>query len=200
MTAGEVQELQQALKRQDWPRAETLLRGLIESSGGQQAGLHYNLGLVLRRQRKDAPELAAFDAALLRDPNHPSAGFERAALLLDTGDHAGAEAGFRAHLALDPGDRDARLNLARLALRREAAAEAMELAGGDERAEALLVAVEALRDLGRLDEMQALASVMASAIPGLKPVLLKILSQGPRGRLPLQAEVVFAPPGTSAPP
>ena len=31
MTAGEVQELQQALKRQDWPRAETLLRGLIEA-------------------------------------------------------------------------------------------------------------------------------------------------------------------------
>ncbi len=199
MTAAELHELQQALQQENWPQAEALLRGLIDRNGGH-ASLHYNLGLVLRRQRKDALALAAFGVALSRDPGHPSAGFERAALLLDMGDDAGAEAGFRAHLTRHPGDGDARLNLARLALRREAPAEAMEFAAGDDRAEAQLVAVEALRDLGRLDDMQALASLVAAAAPQLKPVLLKIVSQGPRGRLPLQVGVVFAPPGTMAPP
>ena len=199
MTADSLEDLQHALRREDWPLAETLLRSLIARNGGH-AGLHYNLGLVLRRQHKYALALAAFDAALVRDQNHPAAHFERAALLLDMGDHGAAEAGFRSHLARDPGDADARLNLGRLVLRREAAAEAMEIIAGDGRPEARLLAVEALRDLGRLDEMQSLVSVLADQMPGLRPVLLKILSQGPRGRLPIQAGVVFAPPGTKAPP
>lgn len=197
--ADALHHLQQALGRQDWPLAESLLRSLIAGNGGH-VGLHYNLGLVLRRQNKNALALAAFDAALARDRVHPSAGFERAAVLLEMGDHAAAEAGFRSHLARDPNDADARLNLARLMLYREAAAEALKIIAGDGRPEALLMAVEALRDLGRLDEMQSLVSALAKQVPGLKPVLLKILSQGPRGRLALQAEVVFAPPGTSAPP
>jgi predicted Zn-dependent protease len=155
---------------------------------------------VLRRQHNDVQALAAFDAALARDPNHPSAGFERAAVLIDLGEHAAAEDGFRSHLARMPDDADARLNLARLALVRQAAEEALDLISRDGRPEARLVAVEALRDLGRLDEMQAAVSMLADQQPGLRPVLLKIVSQGPRGRLALQTGAVFAPPGTSAPP
>jgi tetratricopeptide (TPR) repeat protein len=199
MMVDDLHKLQQALGRQDWPEAETLLRGLI-AGNGSHAGLHYNLGLVLRRQHKNALALSAFDAALACDQNHLSAGFERAALLLDMGDHAAAEAAFRSHLLRDPRDADARLNLARLLLRRDAAAEALEIAAGDARPEARLVEAEALRDLGRLDEMQSLVAALATQVPGLKPVLMKILSQGPRGRLPLQAVDVFSPPGTSTPP
>jgi predicted Zn-dependent protease len=199
MTADSLQDLQNALRREDWPFAETLLRGLIVRNGGH-AGLHYNLGLVLRRQNKNALALVAFDAALAHDQNHPAARFERAAVLLDMGDHKAAEAGFRSHLARDPGDADARLNLARLVLRREAAAEAMDIIADDGRLQARLVAVEALRDLGRLDEMQSLVSTLAEEMPRLRPSLLKLLSQGPRGRLSIHSEVVFAPPGTKAPP
>jgi predicted Zn-dependent protease len=199
MTAAGQYELQHALARGDWPAAETLLRAMI-ARDVEHASLHYNLGLVLRRQHKEAQALAAFDAALARDPNHPSADFERAAALLELGEHAAAEAGFRSHLARMPEDADARLTLARLALCRQAAAEALDLVSRDGRSEARLVTVEALRDLGRLDEMQAAVAVLARQQPGLRPVLLKIVSQGPRGRLALQTGAVFAPPGTSAPP
>ena len=199
MTADTLHDLQHALRREDWPLAETLLRSLIARSGGH-ASLHYNLGLVLRRQHKNALALAAFDASIAHDQNHPAAHFERAAVLLDMGDHQAAEAGFRSHLARDPGDADARLNLARLLLRREAAAEAMDIIVDDGCPEARLLAAEALRDLGRVDEMQSLVSALADQMPRLRPVLLKILSQGPRGRLPIQVGVVFAPPGTKAPP
>lgn len=199
MRAAGQHELQHALARQDWPAAETLLRAMIVRNGGH-ASLHYNLGLVLRHQNKDAQALAAFDAALARDPDHPSARFERAAVLLDMGEHAAAEDGFRGHLARLPDDADARLNLARLALFRQAAEEALDLVSRDGRSEARLVAVEALRELGRLDEMQAAVAILADQHPGLRPVLLKIVSQGPRGRLALQTGAVFAPPGTSAPP
>jgi predicted Zn-dependent protease len=199
MTAAVAHELQKALRREDWPLAEELLRRLIAQNDGH-ASLHYNLGLVLRRQNQEASALAAFDAALARDANHPAAGFERAAVLLDMGEHGAAEAGFRKQLARDPSDADVRLNLARLALHRDAPAEALDLVADDARPAARLVAVEALRDLAWLDEMQALASCLSDQAPGLKPMLLKIMSQGPRGRLPLQAGLVFAAPGTSAPP
>lgn len=199
MKLGNLLELQHALGREDWAAAEVLLRALI-AKNDEHAGLHYNLGLVLRRQQKNALALAAFDAALRREANHPSAGFERAALLLELGEHAAAEAGFRRHLAHAPDDADARLNLALLALQRDAAGESLDLVMHDGRPEARMVAVEALRDLGRLDEMQAAVAALAGQQPRLKPVLLKILSQGPRGRLALQTGAVFAPPGTSAPP
>jgi predicted Zn-dependent protease len=197
--AGQLELLQHALGREDWSAAEALLRAMILHHDGH-AGLHYNLALVLRRQHRETLALAAFDAALARDANHPSAGFERAAVLLEMGEHAAAEAGFRSHLARVPDDADARLNLARLALLRQAGEEALDLVSRDGRPEARVVAVEALRDLGRMDEMQAEVSGLAGQHPGLKPVLLKIVSQGPRGRLALHPDELFAPPGTSAPP
>lgn len=167
----------EAASRGDFAAALAALDGLVALEP-RSAALHYNRAVALRRLGRAAEALAAADRALTLDGRHINARFERAAALMDLGRYEARQA-FEDYLARAPGDADARLNLAILALR--AAEPDVALAHLDERPgeAAALTRAEALRDLGRLDEMEA-------ALMGLPPAAaLKLRTQGAIGRLPL---------------
>ncbi len=186
---------QDAVARADWPAAETALRALIAGAGRvgapERAALHYNLGLVLRRQDRQADAIAAFDMALAQQADHHNALFERAAALMDAalmdnGDLADADTAFAAYLAVVPGDEDALVNRARIALRQGRPRAALDLISTVDTGAARLVAVEALIGIGQLDMAREAAARLYRDSPKARPALLKALSQGPRGTLPLR--------------
>jgi tetratricopeptide (TPR) repeat protein len=166
-----------AAERGDFAAALEALDALVALET-RSAPLHYNRAVALRRLGRAAEALAAADRALALDPSHHNARFERAAALMDLGRPEARDA-FTAYLARVPGDADALLNLARLALRSGDPAEALARLGDLPGEAAALVRAEALRDLGRLDEMEA-------ALAGVAPAsALKVRTQGAVGRLPL---------------
>lgn len=185
---------QDALRREDWRAAERALRQLLEVDRANPS-LHHNLGLVLRRQGRDADAVSAFDTALRLAPAHPSAAFERAAALMDSGRLDEAEAGFRDHLARQPEDADALLNLGRLLYRRDAAEAAAEMFGRrlvllPHDLEATIGKAEADQRLGRREGRATLRRLYRER-PALRPRLLKIMTQGPTGAVPLDLSALL---------
>jgi tetratricopeptide (TPR) repeat protein len=69
-----------------------------------KAALHANLGMALRRQRKDAEALAEYDKAEARDPATPGIGQHRAEALQNLGRHEEALAILERLLAAAPED------------------------------------------------------------------------------------------------
>lgn len=189
MTPAQAAErLPQALAMQDWETARKALKRLVRVDPGN-ASLHYNLGLVLRRLGDPDAADDAFGAALKLSPGHLNALFERAAAAMDAGRWEAAEAGFSAYLEKAPDDADGWLNLARLRLRRDAAGEAeaafarvLALRPGDRDAE-IGLAEAGLRQ-GRAEAAAKLRTLFAE-LPAERPRLLKAMSQGPRGKIPL---------------
>lgn len=174
-----------AVQAGDWAAAERAVDALLRADPANPA-LHYNRGLVLRRLGRLADALAAHDAALQRAPDHANAAFERAACLLDIGRLAEAETGFSDYLARVPGDADARLNRACIRLRLGRPAEALaDLDGLAEAPPVRLARAEALRDLRRLDEAEALLAPRPGDAPELRAAALKLLTQGAAGRVRL---------------
>lgn len=188
MTGDAAAAFGRAVQAGDWPAAERALAALLRADPGNPA-LHYNRGLVLRRLGRPADAVAAHDAALARAPGHANAAFERAACLLDLGRLEVAEAGFTDYLAAVPGDADARLNRARIRLRQGRPGEALADLDGLAEAEPAvrLARAEALRDLRRLDEAEALLAARPGDAPELRAAALKLLSQGAVGRVRLAA-------------
>ncbi|HEY4076179.1 MAG TPA: tetratricopeptide repeat protein [Rhizomicrobium sp.] len=84
--------------------AETpLQRGVREAQDPRlKARLHGQLGLALRRQRKDDEALAQYDSALALDPNMPELALHRAESLQNLQRHDEALAVFKAALAREP--------------------------------------------------------------------------------------------------
>lgn len=175
-----------AVQAGDWAAAGLALDDLLGADPGNPA-LHYNRGLVLRRQGRLAEAVAAHDDALARAHDHLNATFERASCLLDLGRLVEAEAGFAAYLGRVPGDADARLNRARVVLRLGRPMDALaDLDGLDEAEPAVRLAkAEALRDLRRLDEADALLAPRPGDTPEVRVAALKVTTQGPAGRVRL---------------
>lgn len=73
-----------ALQRQQYPVAEDLLRSLLEREP-DDASCHFNLALALYGQERHEQALAALDACVARNPEHPPAWLYRGALLEDFG-------------------------------------------------------------------------------------------------------------------
>lgn len=191
MTPARAAELlPQALAAQDWETARKALKRLLRADAGN-ASLHYNLGLVLRRLGEADAAEASFAAALKLAPDHLNALFEKAAAAMDAGRHEAAEAGFALYVGKAPQDADGWLNLARLYLRRDAAHEAEEAFGRvlslrpSDRDAAIGKAEAGLR-LGRPEASSGLRTLFAE-LPGERPRLLKAMSQGPRGTIPLSS-------------
>lgn len=191
MTPARAAELlPQALAAQDWETARKALKRLLRADAGN-ASLHYNLGLVLRRLGEADAAEASFAAALKLAPDHLNALFEKAAAAMDAGRHEAAEAGFALYVGKAPQDADGWLNLARLYLRRDAAHEAEEAFGRvlslrpSDRDAAMGQAEAGLR-LGRPEAASTLRTLFAE-LPGERPRLLKAISQGPRGTIPLSS-------------
>lgn len=169
----------------DWPAALRAADALLRADRRNPA-LHYNRGLVLRRLRRLEDAVAAHDTALARAPEHANASFERACCLLDLGRLAAAEAGFTGYLAVVPGDADARLNRARIRLRLGRPDEALaDLEGLVEEPPVRLARAEALRDLRRLDEAEALLAPRPGDGAEQRAAALKLLTQGAAGRIRL---------------
>lgn len=171
-----------AVQAADWPAAERAVDALLRADPGNPA-LHYNRGLVLRRLGRLADAVAAHDAALALAVGHVNAVFERASCLLEQGRLAEAEDGFTAYLAQVPDDADARLNRARARLRLgrpEAALADLDGLAGDA---VRLARAEALRDLRRLDEAEALLAPRPGDGPELRAAALKVMTQGAVGRV-----------------
>lgn len=181
---------QDAASRADWDGALAALDALLALVPAN-AALHYNRAVALRRARRPHEALAAADAALRLDPSHPNAPFERAAALMDAARLEEAAAAFAAIVAADPHDADARHNGARchLALGAPAAALAALPDAPSAAAEARAIRAEALRDLGRLDEAEALFATLPPA------QALKLRTHGAVGRLPLDPRAL-RPAGT----
>lgn len=193
MTADLVRRLQGRLAAADWVEAERLLRRLIAVSA-PSASLFYNLGLVLRRQGRNAEAADAFGRAIAADARHTDASFERAAALMDLGRLAEAEAGFSSYLDARPDDADARLNRGRLRL----ALDRPDAALADARmlprtAAALLLAAEAQRDRGEFDAMEAALEAALALDPRVAAAALDLRTHGAHGRFRLDASL-YAPP------
>ena len=192
-----------ALAREDWPAALDCLRGL-DRLGPPHASIAYNEGLVLRRLDRPAEAAVAHERALALAPDHPHALFELGASHLEAGELGPAADAFERHLERAPEDAHAHLNLGRARL---AAGDPERSLAPLERAHAALGTVEsalalaaARRDAGDPDGSRALLAALP-ATPQAAASRLKLMTQGPAGRLPLRAaDLVRAQPsGGSAP-
>ncbi len=177
-----------AAGREDWDAALAAVDILVAAMPGE-APVHYNRGLVLRRLGRDGEAIAAFDAALTRDPAHANALFERSAAQMESGDLAASAEGFAVYLNRAPDDATARLNLGQVYTRLGRTADSVReltIAHGtmqtDESAAALATA---LRDAGELDGCEALLALLTPG-PENAALALKITTQGPRGRFRLR--------------
>ncbi|WP_108658611.1 tetratricopeptide repeat protein [Acuticoccus kandeliae] len=167
-----------AVEAGDWDDAIDALDGLIALQPGAPA-LHYNKAVALRRAGRAEDAVAAADAALAREPRFVNALFERACALMELGRYDAARDGFERFLSSEPHDIDARLNLAALLLKAERPGDALERVMDMSGKHAAVIRAEALRDLGRLDEMEV-------ALGAVSPDLAaEVRSQRPNARLAL---------------
>ena len=175
-----------AVQAGDWAAAEAALDALLRADPGNPAQ-HQTPVVVQRRQGRTADALAAYDGALARAPDHANATFERASCLLDLGRLAEAEVGFSVYLDREAADADARLNRARIRLRLGRPEDALgDLADlGVANPAVRLARAEALRDLRRLDEAEALLAAVPDDSPEVRAAALKVATQGATGRVRL---------------
>lgn len=183
-----------AIASADWQGARRALTALLAARPDDPA-LAYNLALVEKRLGMVAAAEARLAALLVEHPGHANARFEHAAALMDRGAETEALEGFEACLRLDPDDADALLNAGRLhqrlgdpnsAMERLAAAD--RLRPGDPAIE--LALAEAARDAGDLATADAAFRRLFATVPALRPAILKAMSQGPRGRIPIAADCI----------
>lgn len=108
--------IQDALVNGDWATAERLLAPYV-SGPGAHPSLLYNYGKVLIELARTEDAVAALSKTVAAAPGYANAWFElgRAALACEAFETA--YEGFERALELAPDDRDARRNLARVALR-----------------------------------------------------------------------------------
>ena len=178
---------QAAVARQDWEAARSAGRQLARQLP-DNASVAYNLGLAEKSAGAAEAAIAAFERALALDPDHHNARFELAGSLTETAKLAEARAHLETYLAQNPDDADARLNLGRILLRLDqpaAALACLEKANAPHPTDDTAIALAtALRDLGRLDEAQALLDQLP-ATPDAAALRLKVMTQGARGRFSL---------------
>lgn len=183
-----------AAARGDWPGAEAAVRALLQAAP-DNASLHYNLSLALRNLGEFGPALDAARQALALAPGHQGALFQQAACLMDLGRLLDAETAFTRYIERFPGDPEGRQNRARIRLRlgkpQDALADCEAALSGT--AELKLHRAEALRDLGRLDEAQAILLPLYRDNRNLRPAILKIITHGPVGSVALNAGELVSP-------
>ncbi|MEO4041777.1 tetratricopeptide repeat protein [Hoeflea sp. CAU 1731] len=182
-------QMQEALARQDWPKALNACEGLLAAMP-DHAALHYNRALVLRRLDRDQEAAHGFRQTLERDPGHGNARFELASVLLETGDAAQAAALLEAYLQNQPNDTDAMLNLGNAQLALGKSDEALGLLTAAHAAAPSDLSLRSLaiarRDKGDIEGCRALLRERQETQTNAADNL-KILTHGPKGRISLSA-------------
>ena len=179
------------IARRDWPGAERLLRRLTDRKGPLIPQAGYNLALVLR-QRGGGPEVADWLRRVLAEaPDYHNARFELGVELMNSDAYEEAAGQFASYLKACPNDVDARKNLAQLAARlghwdqaEEQARSALSMADKDP--DLRLTLANILRETGRQDEADALYSRLLTEQPQARAAVLKAMTTGSKGRLPLR--------------
>jgi tetratricopeptide (TPR) repeat protein len=189
---------QSALATEDWSTAEQGLSELIVRAP-LQVSLRYNRGLVRKWRGHLIAAVADFQASLIIAPEHTHARFELAAVLLDLGRFSAAGLDFQRYLTSAPEDADARLNLGRILVRLGqpdlAVGHLAQARGASGRPDVLLALAEAERDRGDLEACLVLLAGLPATDPGIAVRRIAVATQGPRGRIRLDAgQVIPAPP------
>ncbi|MCF3931895.1 hypothetical protein L1787_00530 [Acuticoccus sp. M5D2P5] len=184
---------EEAVKAEDWDEAVAALDGLLVHQPGAPA-LLYNKAVALRHARRAEEAVVAADAVLSREPRHVNALFERACALMDLGRFSAARDGFERFLSIEPYDIDARLNLAALLLKAHAPEAALARVAEMPGRHAALVRAEALRDLGRTDEMETVLTDLPEALAS------KVRSLGAHAHLSFDMRRAAASPGGASQP
>ncbi|WP_109315750.1 tetratricopeptide repeat protein [Pseudovibrio ascidiaceicola] len=188
-----LEKLEAAIAREDWAEAETYILLMLEEYETNPS-LWYNLGLVRRRAGNNEQALENFEKTLEFNPQHKGAMFERAAACLDMEDFTAALNDFAEFTAAYPDDSDGLLNLARIALHMEVPDLALQAfqkrAELENDAENVLGAAEAMQMQGNDEGINMLRRLFANN-PPVRPELLKIMSQGSFGRVPLNSKAIL---------
>ncbi|SFK10137.1 Tetratricopeptide repeat-containing protein [Pseudovibrio ascidiaceicola] len=188
-----LEKLEAAIAREDWAEAETYILLMLEEDETNPS-LWYNLGLVRRRAGNNLQALENFEKTLEFNPQHKGAMFERAAVCLDMEDFTAALNDFAEFTAAYPDDSDGLLNLARIALHMEVPDLALQAfqkrAELENDAENVLGAAEAMQMQGNDEGIDMLRRLFANN-PPVRPELLKIMSQGSFGRVPLNSKAIL---------
>ncbi|QUS56991.1 tetratricopeptide repeat protein [Pseudovibrio brasiliensis] len=188
-----LEKLEAAISQENWPEAEKYILLMLEEDESNPS-LWYNLGLVRRRAGNNAQALENFEKTLEFSPQHQGAMFERAAACLDMEDFNTALNDFAEYTAAYPDDGDGLLNLARIALHMEVPDLALQAfqkrAEIENDAENILGAAEAMQMMGDEEGISMLRRLFANN-PPVRPELLKIMSQGSFGRVPLNSKAML---------
>jgi len=188
-----LEKLEAAISQENWPEAEKYILLMLEEDETNPS-LWYNLGLVRRRAGNNAQALENFEKTLEFSPQHQGAMFERAAACLDMEDFNTALNDFAEYTAAYPDDGDGLLNLARIALHMEVPDLALQAfqkrAEIENDAENILGAAEAMQMMGDEEGISMLRRLFANN-PPVRPELLKIMSQGSFGRVPLNSKAML---------
>ncbi len=188
-----LEKVEAAIAREDWAEAEKYILLMLEDDETNPS-LWYNLGLVRRRAGNNALALENFTKTLDLSPHHKGAMFERAAACLDMEDFTAALNDFAEFTAAYPDDSDGLLNLARIALQMEVPDLALQAFGKraelENDAENIVGAAEAMQMQGDNEGINMLRRLFANN-PSVRPELLKIMSQGSFGRVPLNSKAIL---------
>lgn len=184
------QRFQTALADADWQAALALADQLIAALP-ENPSLLYNKGLVLKNLGRIPDSVACFRETLVLAPDHHNAQFELASALLETGQIDESARRFEDYLEAVPDDADAILNLG-IALvqlgRTEAAIPHLGYAHSKlGTAQALQWLATAKRDSGELAAAEDLLAQLPADDRNAQAARLKILTQGAKGRFPLDA-------------
>lgn len=189
------QDFQTALAAADWQAALGLVDQLIAALPANPS-LPYNKGLVLKNLGRVSDSLVCFRETLGLAPDHHNAQFELAAALLETGQIDESARRFEDYLAAVPEDADAALNLG-IALVQQGRAEAAipHLGYAQSKlgtAQALQWLATAKRDSGELAAAEDLLAQLPADDRNAQAARLKILTQGAKGRFPLDSRQFIA--------
>jgi tetratricopeptide (TPR) repeat protein len=183
-----VAQFSQLVQAEDWPGAETLLRGVAGRKDTPPA-VHYNLGKVLMKLKKHEESGTWFQRAVADDPNYPPTWFEIGRWHASRREFAEARDAFQRAGALMPNDPDCRRLAGRAALAlgdwgaaMAAYRELRQLIPGDE--EGLIKGFKAACEM-RSPEAETLRAKIESK-PNLRGTYLNTIIRVSAGRLPLR--------------
>ena len=187
-----MQSAAKSIASREWKKAEQQLR-VLRRRVPKRAEIAYNLALVVRERGRFDEAIEMLAETARRFPEYSLAPFELANTLLALGRETEARERLEQYLSRWPEDADAHILAGRIRLRQGDTVRArqhlaaIERDFADDNHEATLLAAQIHLRCGDLDQALALFKQLSRTVPGLRPDLLKDLTQAPRGRIPIDS-------------